>query len=402
MFRFPLLYCLIAARTILAQSQCFYAADKTLDSVYVPCGPIDNDSPFASCCLLGDFCLSSSACFSSSTGFTYIAGCTDENYEDSTCGAQQCDKRMPFHQLKARKCQMANHARLIESQFQGIAVCDNDNWVCCQGQGQTGDRPTSDHTSECPCDSGYTTAIKSASVLTAVASLPLLADGDIAIFTTDGSGNQVTEQVALATPTNTAATSSPAGASSTTSASRTASASSAAGTSASSITAITSMTSSPSTISTGTATAGEGVVLPPPASSSLTPTSTSSPTPDKTSLKIGLGVGIPLGVICLALAGLLACLYQRRRQRSPDPYAQQDLSTAVWQGEVPSSQPGIDTAPAAAKPEMGKLSPQQSDYTYTPSIPAEKSPPTLSRSWTPSREMHVAQTPPPNYGFSSG
>ncbi|KAK4560952.1 hypothetical protein LTR86_004907 [Recurvomyces mirabilis] len=64
-----------------AQNQCYYASGAKGPSNLVPCNP----SGQSSCCLLGDICLSGNACYDFTTGDTYQYGCTDSNYQDSTC-----------------------------------------------------------------------------------------------------------------------------------------------------------------------------------------------------------------------------------------------------------------------------------------------------------------------------
>ena len=94
MFCPTIIYVLFVITMVSAQSQCYYAAGKVASSNLVPCkGFSDGHS---SCCFLGDLCLSSNACYSETADTEYIAGCTDEKYEASTCGAQQCNKRMTF------------------------------------------------------------------------------------------------------------------------------------------------------------------------------------------------------------------------------------------------------------------------------------------------------------------
>lgn len=82
---------LVGLAGVQAQDQCYYAAGKAALDQYIPCG---GGSGVSACCLAGDFCLQDGACYSPSTQMTYIAGCTDSTYSDSTCkgGSDTCGK----------------------------------------------------------------------------------------------------------------------------------------------------------------------------------------------------------------------------------------------------------------------------------------------------------------------
>jgi hypothetical protein len=82
---------LVGLAAVEAQDQCYYAAGKAALDQYIPCG---GGSGVSACCLAGDFCLQDGACYSPSTQMTYIAGCTDPTYSDSSCkgGSDTCGK----------------------------------------------------------------------------------------------------------------------------------------------------------------------------------------------------------------------------------------------------------------------------------------------------------------------
>jgi hypothetical protein len=91
-----------------AQS-CYYAAGKLALEQYVPCA---SGPETTSCCLAGDYCLSDGACFGSGTNMTYIAGCTDSSFKDSTCrGGDTCDKGEPPNCSGLRDMQLTPRAR---------------------------------------------------------------------------------------------------------------------------------------------------------------------------------------------------------------------------------------------------------------------------------------------------
>lgn len=86
----------------ISNGTCYWAEGKRTPSRFIPCG---NDAGgHVSCCESGDMCLSENACFNGEclshvlhlcaildmlTPFpvyvTYLAGCTDIHYADSTC-----------------------------------------------------------------------------------------------------------------------------------------------------------------------------------------------------------------------------------------------------------------------------------------------------------------------------
>ena len=67
----------------IANGTCYFKAGEELSSDFIPCG---NDY-FAhyQCCSLGDNCLEHGACYDSQFGVTYLAGCSDKNYDDPAC-----------------------------------------------------------------------------------------------------------------------------------------------------------------------------------------------------------------------------------------------------------------------------------------------------------------------------
>ncbi|KAL2177090.1 uncharacterized protein P884DRAFT_201350 [Thermothelomyces heterothallicus CBS 202.75] len=67
----------------ISNGTCFYARGKTSNLRFIPCG----NAVFGNihCCQAGDTCLEDSACYNGRYGTTYLAGCTDPDYEDESC-----------------------------------------------------------------------------------------------------------------------------------------------------------------------------------------------------------------------------------------------------------------------------------------------------------------------------
>jgi hypothetical protein len=64
--------------------KCFFdSSGSEAPSRYIPC--CNSNYGNCSCCESQDMCLSSNACYNGQYGVTYLAGCTDETYQDSTC-----------------------------------------------------------------------------------------------------------------------------------------------------------------------------------------------------------------------------------------------------------------------------------------------------------------------------
>lgn len=68
----------------LSNGTCYYAPGQRADRAMIPCGNSHYFGPLT-CCQQGDKCLASNACFNSEFGVTYLAGCSDPEYEDPSC-----------------------------------------------------------------------------------------------------------------------------------------------------------------------------------------------------------------------------------------------------------------------------------------------------------------------------
>jgi len=73
----------------ISNGTCYSAKGQKMDSSFIPCG---NDFfGHKTCCGAGDNCLADNACFGThgnggeGTLLTYLAGCTDPDYQDASC-----------------------------------------------------------------------------------------------------------------------------------------------------------------------------------------------------------------------------------------------------------------------------------------------------------------------------
>ena len=86
----------------ISNGTCYTAKGQRLDGSFIPCG---NDAfGHQTCCGAGDNCLADGACFGiHGTGYgsylTYLAGCTDPNYEAGTCPKKDVGKELPDAQV---------------------------------------------------------------------------------------------------------------------------------------------------------------------------------------------------------------------------------------------------------------------------------------------------------------
>lgn len=67
----------------ISNGDCYYMEDKRLDKAFIPCG--NDDLGPKPCCQTGDVCLENNACYNADYGTTYLAGCTDKTFEDTSC-----------------------------------------------------------------------------------------------------------------------------------------------------------------------------------------------------------------------------------------------------------------------------------------------------------------------------
>lgn len=85
----------------ISNGTCYLGPSHEAGGAMIPCG---NDYfGHIACCQASDTCLESSACFNSEFRVTYIAGCTDRDYQDESCPAKYKDEGelylMAFRQM---------------------------------------------------------------------------------------------------------------------------------------------------------------------------------------------------------------------------------------------------------------------------------------------------------------
>ncbi|KAJ4288111.1 hypothetical protein N0V90_012128 [Kalmusia sp. IMI 367209] len=127
---------------LVSNGTCYTAAGKKLDESFIPCG---NDAfGHQTCCGAGDNCLADKACFGiHGSGYgaylTYMAGCTDPNYEDGSCPDKKdiASANTAFSDTES----LTLFASLPKSTGDSIKF-------------ETGHVPTGDPTSNSPAESG--------------------------------------------------------------------------------------------------------------------------------------------------------------------------------------------------------------------------------------------------------
>ncbi|KAM7185345.1 hypothetical protein V8F33_012463, partial [Rhypophila sp. PSN 637] len=89
---------------------CYQANNVELDDHYIPCGNVLFGDH--ACCQAGDVCLEFSACYNNDLDLTYIAGCTDKAYANTTV----CPSKGPWEDSAA---------------WLGVTYVGNDTWATC-------------------------------------------------------------------------------------------------------------------------------------------------------------------------------------------------------------------------------------------------------------------------------
>lgn len=67
----------------VSNGTCYTGPDLEADAAMIPCGNAYYQPQ--ACCQHNDNCLESSVCYNSNHGVTYVAGCTDKEYNASVC-----------------------------------------------------------------------------------------------------------------------------------------------------------------------------------------------------------------------------------------------------------------------------------------------------------------------------
>ncbi|KAK3318003.1 hypothetical protein B0H66DRAFT_639463 [Apodospora peruviana] len=69
----------------ISNGTCYWKAGKKSHESFIPCGNVADGHGHKHCCRADEECLEHNACFSPPTGATYLAGCTDFDYEAPAC-----------------------------------------------------------------------------------------------------------------------------------------------------------------------------------------------------------------------------------------------------------------------------------------------------------------------------
>ncbi|RYP12688.1 hypothetical protein DL767_011147 [Monosporascus sp. MG133] len=323
----------------VSNGTCYSAPGEELDGSFIPCG---NDAfGHQTCCGAGDNCLSNNACFGiHGEGYgsylTYMAGCTDPDYEDQSCP----DKND------------------IDQPWIALTLCDGSGeWAPCS---QEGDPTTLRPGSYCSCtDASETTVAFSAGTsLTNIASLPESTGESIQFF----AGYFPTSPES--SPATTSAEAPSSGGDTTATSIQTGSAIPSPGTTPTQTTGLTTSSQGATPTQTGSTTSS-------PEGTDAGDSSTSSPSGTGTALSdgssgsgglstgaiIGIGVGAGVGGLLIILAAMAFFVRRKRRRRSspstgtieggdkkpppdiPDPTAPEADGQAVSEADGRAAQP---------------------------------------------------------------
>ncbi|RYO97077.1 hypothetical protein DL764_007372 [Monosporascus ibericus] len=324
----------------VSNGTCYSAPGEELDGSFIPCG---NDAfGHQTCCGAGDNCLSNNACFGiHGEGYgsylTYMAGCTDPDYEDQGCPDKED----------------------IDQPWIALTHCGDSGgeWAPCS---QEGDPTTLQPGSYCSCtDASETTVAFSAGTsLTNIASLPESTGESIQFFaghfpTSPESSSETTSAEAPSSDGDTTATSI-----------QTGSATPSPGTTPTQTTGLTTSSQGTTPTQTGSATSSLS-------DTSTGDSSTASPSGTGTALSdggsdsgelstgaiIGIGVGAGVGGLLIILAAMAFFVRRKRRRLSspstgtidggdkeplpdiPDPTAPEADGQAVSEADGRAAQP---------------------------------------------------------------
>lgn len=67
----------------ISNGTCYFGPGKQAAEEWFPCGNAELGDK--TCCQGGDMCLSSKACYNGRYGITYLAGCSDPEYQHPSC-----------------------------------------------------------------------------------------------------------------------------------------------------------------------------------------------------------------------------------------------------------------------------------------------------------------------------
>ncbi|EXJ58621.1 hypothetical protein A1O7_06048 [Cladophialophora yegresii CBS 114405] len=308
----------------VSNGTCYTARGERLDGSFVPCG---NDAfGHQTCCGAGDNCLADNACFGvHGDGYgsylTYLAGCTDPDYEASTCPQKE-----------------------IDQPWVALTHCDGSNgeWAICS---QDGNPSTLQPGSFCSCTNAAsaTIAFSDSPTLTSIASLPQGTGQSIQFFVGHFPSSDLTSGSAGASQS-----------------------SGVTGTSGGDSSSGASSTGAPSTSSSTTVITSSGATITvTTAVSTTTPTGTAGGANSGTTqsglssgAKAGIGAGVGGGALIL-LGILLAFFLRRRKRRRSPPQPSQPSEPMVESTDY-------DTAAKPAKPRPSDEPPMSTTSTVHP------------------------------------
>ncbi|KAL2139719.1 hypothetical protein VTI28DRAFT_4757 [Corynascus sepedonium] len=140
----------------ISNGTCFYARGKSSNDRFIPCGNVAFGN--IHCCQAGDTCLEDSACYNGRYGTTYLAGCTDIYYEDTSCPNKTSWDGYPWA---------------------GLIYCRPNQWVACEETAKPSTISTGD---DCTCNpdvEARTAAFIDGSIIGSIAILPTISGGRI-------------------------------------------------------------------------------------------------------------------------------------------------------------------------------------------------------------------------------
>ncbi|KAK5327289.1 hypothetical protein LTR93_002673 [Exophiala xenobiotica] len=255
----------------ISNGTCYYGSGNQAPSRFIPCG--NSALGHKTCCESQDMCLSSRACYNAQYGVTYLAGCTDPDYENEAC---------------------PDKGAYADQTWAGLVYCNgtSNQWMACEELGGTTVSKPTPSLCWCP-ETSRTVAFEDASVLDNIMALPIVTGLSV---TWEDSASYSSEHAltSAADPTTSSATSASSGSVSKTSVSS---------------------TSASPTVFTQILTTGSSSTTASPTTSSSSPTPTGDPEAAKTRAEIGIALGAACGAIILLLLTLLALRYMRRRQK---------------------------------------------------------------------------------------
>ncbi|EAQ88319.1 predicted protein [Chaetomium globosum CBS 148.51] len=140
----------------VSNGTCYFMARNFVLGVFIPCGNVAFGN--IHCCQIGDHCLEEGACYNEEYGTTYLAGCTDQSYEDASCPDKKAYREYPWA---------------------GLIYCKFNRWVACEEEGAPSKITEGD---ECNCpsdDEPITVAFSAPSIIPGIGVLPTEIGGTI-------------------------------------------------------------------------------------------------------------------------------------------------------------------------------------------------------------------------------